>query len=194
MFILYGLLAGFAAGLALGGRPGALAELRLRWIPLILAGFVVQAILFWGAVSDRVGALGPMLYVGSTALVFAAVLRNCRLPGLPLVAAGAAGNLAAIIANGGYMPASQGALAAVGRVLTSTYSNSAVIAHPALEPLTDIFGLPRWIPLSNVFSIGDICIATGGAVVVAWAMWQSRTTPLGEGSSRPVVPEHTGNR
>lgn len=174
MFILYGLLAGLAAGLFSGGGPGGLTELRLRWVPVVLAGLLVQVVLFWGPVSDRVGTLGPVLYVGSTALVFAAVLRNVRLPGLPIVAAGAACNLAAIIANGGYMPASQGALAAIGHVLGSTYSNSAVVARPVLEPLTDIFALPRWVPFSNVFSVGDLLIATGVAVVIAWAMRRSR--------------------
>jgi len=88
MFILYGLLAGLAAGLFSGGGPGGLTELRLRWVPVVLAGLLVQVVLFWGPVSDRVGTLGPVLYVGSTALVFAAVLRNVRLPGLPIVAAG----------------------------------------------------------------------------------------------------------
>ena len=174
MFILYGLLAGFVAGLMLGGRPGALAELRLRWVPLVLSGIVVQLVLFWGPVSDRVGALGPVFYVGSTALVFAAVLRNARLPGLPLVAAGAASNLAAIIANAGYMPASRGALAAVGYVVGSTYSNSAVVDRPMLEPLTDVFALPRWLPFYNVFSVGDVFIAIGIAVVIARAMRRSR--------------------
>ena len=105
MFILYGLLAGFAAGLVMGGRPGGLADLRLRWVPVVLAGMLVQLVLFSGPVSDRIGALGPVLYVGSTAFVLAAVVRNARLPGLPIVALGAAANLAAITSNGGFMPA-----------------------------------------------------------------------------------------
>jgi hypothetical protein len=178
MFILYGLLAGFACGLVLGGRPSGVAELHLRWIPVVLAGLLVQVILFSRPVSDAVGPFGPVLYVGSTALVFAAVLRNARLPGLAIVAAGAACNLAAIIANGGYMPASPGALAAIGHVLGSTYSNSAVVARPGLEPLTDLFALPLWVPFHNVFSVGDILIAVGAAVVIAWAMRPWRATRL----------------
>jgi hypothetical protein len=134
---------------------------------------LLQVILFWGPISDRVGDLGPVLYVGSTAMVFAAVLRNVSLAGLPIVALGAASNLAAIIANGGYMPASTAALAAIGHGLAATYSNSAVLVHPALEPLTDIFALPRWVPFSNVFSVGDVLIATGVAVVIGCAMRRS---------------------
>ena len=65
-----------------------------------------------GPVSDRVGDLGPWIYVASTAMVLAFVLRNLRITGLPIVAIGAASNLAAIVANGGYMPASPEAAAA----------------------------------------------------------------------------------
>jgi hypothetical protein len=173
MFMIYGLLAGLVAGLLLGGRLAGIGELKLRWIPVVLTGMLLQVVLFSSPVSDRVGDLGPVLYVGSTALVFAAVMRNVRLAGLPIVAAGAAANLAAIIANGGYMPASTAALAAIGHALASTYSNSAVVAHPALEPLTDIFALPRWLPFSNVFSVGDVLIATGVAAVIAFAMRRS---------------------
>lgn len=193
MFILYGLLAGFALGLILGGRPGALAELQFRWIPVVLAGLLVQLVLFWGPVSDRVGALGPWLYVGSTALVFAAVLRNVRLPGLAIVAVGAASNLAAIVANGGYMPANAAAVASLGGEASSTYSNSAVIVNPALEPLTDMFALPRWLLFTNVFSVGDVLIAVGVAAVVALAMRRS-PVPLGEGSPALAVPEHNGGK
>ena len=49
------------------------------------------------------------------------------MPGMPLVALGAACNLAAILANGGYMPASPGALAALGKAAPTIYSNSAVL-------------------------------------------------------------------
>ena len=63
-------------------------------------------VLFSDPVTARVGDLGPPLYVASTALVFVAVLRNLAIRGMPLIAAGAGANLAAIVANGGYMPAS----------------------------------------------------------------------------------------
>jgi hypothetical protein len=178
MFILYGLVAGFIAGLVIGGRAGGLADLRLRWVPVFLGGLLVQVVLFSGPVANRIGELGPMLYVGSTAVVFAAVLRNVRIPGLPVVAIGAAANLAAITANNGYMPASPGALAAIGYALGAEYSNSAVVARPALEPLTDIFALPRCVPFFNIFSVGDILIAAGVAIVIALAMRRSGATAL----------------
>ena len=155
---------------------------------------LVQLVLFTSPVSDRVGDLGPVLYVGSTALVFAAVVRNYSLAGLPLVIVGAASNLTAIVTNGGYMPASPGAIASIGHASTTTYSNSAVIAHPVLEPLTDIFALPAWIPMTNVFSIGDVFISAGVGVVVALVMLKSRRTAPLETIANLAVPGHTGEK
>lgn len=175
MFMLYGVFIGLLLGLAAGGRPGRLGDLRLRWGALMIGGLLFQVVLFSDAVAERVGDLGPLLYVGSSAAVLAAVLRNIRVPGLVLIALGAASNLAAIVANGGFMPASAEALAAAGRSVPEIYSNSAVLANPALAPLTDIFAMPRWLPYANVFSVGDVLITVG----VAWAIVAAmRTRPL----------------
>jgi Family of unknown function (DUF5317) len=89
---------------------------------------------------------------------------------MPLVAAGAIANLAAVLANGGFMPASQAALAAAGRVTPTIYSNSVAAQNPALWPLTDIFALPSAMPLANVFSVGDVMIGLGIALVAILGM------------------------
>lgn len=170
MFILYAIPIGILAGWILGGRLAALDAVRLRWAPIAIAGLLVQVVLFSGPVTERVGAAGTPLYVGSTLLVLVALLRNLRITGLPLVALGAVGNLAAIVANGGSMPASAGALAALGKSIGTEYSNSVLMAEPALAPLTDQFAMPRWMPLANVFSIGDVLIGVGIALAIAVAM------------------------
>jgi hypothetical protein len=82
-------------------------------------------------------------------------------------------NLAAIVANGGYMPAGASAMASLGTRHPTTYSNSTFIPDPALAPLTDIFALPRWVPFANVFSIGDVIIGIGIALVIVAAMRSS---------------------
>ena len=169
MFVLYGVLAGIVVGLLLGGRPGRLADLHVRWAPLIVVGALVQVALFSEAISSRIGPLGPPIYVASMALVLVAVVRNVRIPGLAAVAAGAASNLAAIAANGGYMPASATALG-VHAAGGGGYSNSVVLADPALAPLTDIFALPAWLPAANVFSVGDVAIAVGIVVAIVVQM------------------------
>src|SRR4026208_974169 len=105
MFLLYALPIGLLVGLALGGRLSGLAALQFRWGMLAVAGFALQILLFSDPVSQRIGMAGPPIYIASTALVLVAVIRNFRITGMPLVVLGAASNLAAIVANGGYMPA-----------------------------------------------------------------------------------------
>jgi len=188
MFMLYGVVIGLVAGLLLRGRPAGLAALELRWAPVMVAGLLAQVVLFADPVASRVGTLGPPLYVASTLVVFAAVARNLRIPGMVLVLAGAACNLVAIIANGGFMPASPTALEALHRVAATGYSNSAVIAAPALPWLTDILALPGWLPWANVFSIGDALIAVGVAVVIAAAM-RTRPSALPAAGAAAITPE-----
>jgi hypothetical protein len=178
MFILYALVVGLVAGQLLGGRPAGLASLQFRWPWLIIGGLLVQVVLFSDQVASVVGSAGPPIYVGSTGLVFLGVLRNIDITGMKLVALGALSNLAAIVANGGYMPAGRGALEALGKTDPAIYSNSAYLEHPALEPLTDIFALPAWLPSANIFSVGDVLIALGVAVIIAAAMRGGATRPV----------------
>jgi hypothetical protein len=116
--------------------------------------------------------------------VLAAVLRDVRIPGMAVVALGAAGNLAAIMANGGSMPADPAALASVVE-LSPGYSNSVVVANPALRPLTDLYALPPAFPFANVFSIGDVLIGIGIALVIVLAM---RLRPAGSSAGTEDVP------
>lgn len=176
MFILYAIPVGLVVGWLLGGRLDRLAELRFRWAPLAIAGLFAQVVLFAGPVAERIGAFGPALYVGSTVAVLVAVVRNIRLPGIALVVAGAVSNLLAIVANGGVMPASPEAVAALGLEAGEGFSNSVVMTDPALRPLTDIFALPTWVPFANVFSVGDVLIGLGVAIAIALGM---------RGSGRP---------
>lgn len=189
MFVLYAVVAGLLLGLILGGRLSGLARLEFEWAPLIALGMAIQIALFSDAIASNIGNAGPPIYIGSSLLVLAAVCRNWSIPGLPIVALGAVSNLAAIIANGGYMPASAEALAAQGREAPSVYSNSAYLAQPALAPLTDIFAMPTWMPLANVFSVGDVLIAIGIAAAIVVAM---RRGPQTDGTPSDAAARATG--
>jgi hypothetical protein len=180
VFILYAVLLGVFAGFLVGGRPAGLASLRIRWSAVIALGLLAQVVLFLDPVAERVGDAGKYGYVGTTLLVVAAVIRNWSIPGMPIVVAGAVSNLAAVVANGGYMPASPAALAAAGKALHTIYSNSAVVPNPVLWPLTDVFALPPWLPASNVFSVGDVLIGLGIAIVIVRAMRRA-SLPLPQG-------------
>jgi hypothetical protein len=169
MLILWAIPIGVAVGLALGGRVEALSQLHFRWPWLAIGGLLVQVALFSEAGFDAAGALAPAIYVVSTAAVLVAVARNLRIPGIPIVAVGALANLAAILANAGSMPADPGALALAGLV-AGGHTNSVVLTSPALQPLTDIFAVPAWVPFANVFSVGDVLIALGIGWAIAAAM------------------------
>ncbi len=187
MFILYAIPIGILAGYLLGGRLDRLAELRLRWVPLVLLGLAVQAVIFTDAGGRLVGGAGPALYIASTAAVFVAVLRNIQVPGVAVVAIGAGCNLAAIVANAGYMPADPAAMASIGG-LPPGYINSDIVEHAALLPLTDQFALPSWLPFANVFSVGDVLIGVGVAATIALAMRRASVGPGGvEAARHPPV-------
>jgi len=179
VFILYAIPIGVLAGLLVGGRLGGLSNLRFRWAPLAIAGLLVQVVLFALPSGEALGSIGPAVYVGSTVAVLVALLANVRLPGMAIVAAGAASNLAAIVANGGAMPVRPATLAAAGLDPREGFSNSVVTSAPALEPLTDVFAIPAGVPLANVFSVGDVLIAVGIAVAIAVAMRRGRDPVAG---------------
>lgn len=170
MFILYAIPIGIVLGYLLGGRLERLADLRFHWAALAILGLVSQVLLFSPFVATAIGGAGPVAYVASTAAVFVAVLRNWRIPGMPIVITGAACNLIAIAANGGVMPADPAALASLGLPPTEGFSNSVVVGDPAVRLLTDVFAMPTVVPFANVFSIGDVLIGVGVALIIAIGM------------------------
>lgn len=181
MFMVYAIPIGILVGLLMRGGFAGLARLSFRWGWVVMVGLLVQLVLFEGPVAAVVGDLGAILYVGSTALVLAAIVANARVPGVPIVALGAALNLLVIVANGGYMPASAEAYAVAGIEPPIGYSNTRVMAEPALAPLTDFIVLPSWLPLRNVISLGDLAIAAGTATTIALAMRTRRTDSAAPG-------------
>jgi hypothetical protein len=169
MFMLWAIPVGIVLGLLLGGRLGSLSGFRFRWAWLAIAGLLVQVVLFSPTGDALAGDLGPAIYLASTAAVLVAVLRNLHLHGMAVVALGSVANLAAIGANGGFMPASAEALATAG-LPPGDHLNSIVVANPALQPLTDIYAIPAGLPMANVFSVGDVLIALGITWTIAAAM------------------------
>jgi hypothetical protein len=148
-----------------GGRLGALVEVRFRhvWAIFVALGLGIAATELPG-LPDGVRA-GLLVAAYPVAAVFLAA--NWRVPGMPLVALGAAMNLLAITVNGGVMPASPSALAGAGLPVDEPgFQNSAVLPDPRLAVLGDVFFIPASWPLSNVFSVGDVLLVLG----VVWAL------------------------
>lgn len=191
MFILYAIVLGVACGVLLRGRLQGLAAVRFHWAGLAFVGLGLQIALLSGPIAAVIGDVGAPIYVATSATVLAVVVRNLALPGLAIVAVGAGANLAAIVANGGWMPASQSALAALGETVGPGYSNSRVFDSPALAPLTDVMALPRWLPFANIFSVGDVLIGIGVFVAIVVAMRRpDPTNPMSvaspNGHARPA--------
>ena len=188
MFILYGVLIGLLIGVVSGGSAARLGRLRFRWGPVVMLGMAAQLLLFSSPVGDALGPAAPAVYMATNGVVLAAVARNLAIPGLALVLLGGAANLLAMIANGGYMPVGRAALEAMGRGPGSGgYSNSALLDHVQLAPLTDIFAMPTWLPVANVFSIGDVLIGLGVAIAIVAGM-HGRGPRLDETPTVPAEP------
>ena len=196
MFILYAVVAGLLIGLLTGGSASRLGDLRIAWAPLIALGLVVQLLLFSSPIGDALGPAAPAVYVVSNAVVLIAVARNLAIPGFVLVLVGGISNLVAIVANGGYMPVSHDALVAIGRGAREGYSNNAQSDSVVLAPLTDLFAMPAWVPMANIFSVGDVLIGVGAAIAVVAAM--HGRGPLREAgaatTAAPVGPTATASR
>jgi hypothetical protein len=164
-----------------GGRLGALVELRPRrvWAIYAALGLAVLGVGLPGLPDWLRSLLLVAAYPVGAVFLFA----NRRVPGMALVALGAALNLLAITANGGVMPASADALAAAGLPAAEPgFESSAALAGPRLAFLGDVFAIPASWPLSNVFSVGDVCIGAG----LAWGVHRvcrSRLVPRWRGNA-----------
>jgi hypothetical protein len=188
VFILYAIPIGILIGYLVGGRLDRLAAVRFRLGLVAMIALAVQLVLFSALADGLPVEFVRAAYVLSTALVLAVVVANIRLAGVPLIVVGALSNLAAIVANGGAMPASPGALAALG-LGVGGHTSSIAVERPALEPLTDVFAMPAWMPMANIFSVGDVLIGLGVVVAIAGAM-RGRATDREEAvTERPDLPD-----
>ena len=163
-----------------GGRLIELAEVRFRAIWLVAAAVAIQVAIVT-VFPEGTPWVHKGAHLASYLLAGCFLVANRRVPGLWLVAVGGGLNLLAISANGGVMPVMPGAAAAAGLSIAGTgFHNSAVVAAPTLAFLGDVFALPTWFPLHNVFSVGDICIAFGAGTALH-RICGSRLIPAGSG-------------
>jgi ABC-type antimicrobial peptide transport system permease subunit len=148
------------------GRIGALADLPLRGSGLAVAAILIQVVVI-SLLPGGVHWVHTTLHVASYLLLGAFAWANRRLAGVPIVALGGLSNFVAIVANGGVMPADRHAIASLAHTTAKgDFANSQVLAHPKLQFLGDVFATPASWPLHNVFSVGDIVLVLGVAVLV----------------------------
>lgn len=144
-----------------GGNLMRLADVQFRapWLVIVAIG---AQILIISVVPDLAPSLFRAIHLLTYVLVAAFVVANRRLPGLVVVGVGGALNLLAITANGGVMPASAAATRQAGLTLEpKEFENSAPVDGARLQFLGDIWATPSWLPVHNVFSVGDVVITLG---------------------------------
>ena len=146
-----------------GGRLRRLAELELRWLWLAPAALALQVVIVTIAPGgDR--TLHAVVHVGTYALIGLFLWMNRRLPGLAVLALGAAANTLAIVVNHGVMPASRTAQRLAGLTEAGGFNNSAAVLHPHLLWLGDVIPIPG--PLPNTLSVGDFVIFAGMLILL----------------------------
>lgn len=179
MLIVYAVVTGIIIGLIMGGNLKYLAQNNFQWKTLAVIAFLIQIIIFsdipfWKPSGGIIVFLHLISYI--TLLVF--IFINIKAIGLIIIGAGIFLNALVIFINGGYMPTlAKNLLNTSMNRYAETISqgnavhNSAEITRTTLLPwLGDIFYLPSWIPLSNVFSIGDVIIAVGICIYFVFNM------------------------
>lgn len=164
MIVLVLTAIGVLSALTSRERVRRLAVLPLEGLWLVWAAIGLQVVVF-----EIIGRHVPLwlsnaLHLASYALCLAFLWRNRTIPGTPIILAGTSGNLAAIAANGGTMPADPAAWRRAGlpEFDPAVFENSRSLSEPRLLFLGDVFAIPAGWPLANVFSIGDVLIVIGG--------------------------------
>lgn len=160
------------ANLLAGGSLRRLAAVQIRVSYLIPLALGIQVLVFtpWWQGHALLHLWARTLYGLSLGVLVLACALNRGVPGMAILGLGLFLNCTVILANGGHMPASLAALRAAGiagsqsdfEALRVTNSSLAAPDTP-LWFLSDVFALPSSVPLANVFSIGDVLIAAGGA-------------------------------
>ena len=151
---------------AAGGRLGALSEVELRSVWLVVLAFAVQ-VLIVTVVPSGDTAVHRGVHLLTYALAAAFVLRNFQLRFVWVVALGGMLNFIAIAANGCVMPASRSALDAAGlSVQSGSFANSDLVANAHVAFLGDVFAIPAGWPGANVFSVGDAVMVLGALLVL----------------------------
>jgi hypothetical protein len=172
---------------AAGGRLGRIEELRIRWVWLVALAFAIQVVLVT-VVPEGDATLHRVAHVFTYALAGACILRNLDVRFVWVVALGGLLNFIAIVANGGVMPASRGALSAAGLdVRSGEFANSDLVEGANVAFLGDVFAIPDGWPGANVFSVGDALMLLG-AFLVLHAATGSRLFGSGRAPRRQAEP------
>ncbi|MBC7221101.1 DUF5317 domain-containing protein [Candidatus Bipolaricaulota bacterium] len=182
MPLLWAVGIGIVAGLIRGGSLANLGQLRLRALWLIGVALLIQLLIFPLGRAPLVAVGAAYLHLVSYTLLLAFIVLNRRYPEILVMGSGLLLNLIVIAANGGYMPASATALNRAGLPEVATaleeglrQGNTVLMGEGTrLNFLGDFLCLPAGVPLASAFSIGDVVLGLGVAVLLARRMVKRR--------------------
>jgi len=155
--ILVGVILAVAVALLRGGKLERLSDLGLKLLPLAWLVLVLRSLV--AVLESRGMPWAPWLQVVAYLILLGVLWLNLAAPGMKLFALGSLLNFLAIVANGGAMPVSPGALAFLGMSVTPTGTHTLLTPESRLPFLTDI--IPLWMPYPQVISVGDIVLVAG---------------------------------
>jgi len=171
MFILYAVIIGLLWSYLRKGRIRYLTDRPIKWKGLAIGAFGIQLVIFSDLpfVSAFSQSLLAACHILSYVMILIFVFLNRRDLGICILGIGVLLNFIAILSNGGYMPTTAENLRMTSMAEHAdaleqgkVSNNSVAMTGETLFPfLSDIFVLPAWLPLSNVFSIGDVLIGIG---------------------------------
>lgn len=186
MFIIYAIVLGILLGYIMGGSLKNTVKRPLYWKALALLAFAVQIVIFndLPVLKSIPGNVIVILHSLTYICLLVFIIRNIRTTGIPVIGLGIFSNALVIFLNGGYMPTIPKNLQNTSvRKLAESISQDVAVnnsigmsGHTLLPWLGDIFVMPSWVPLSNVFSIGDVLIGIGICLYMAINMKKPRHT------------------
>ena len=175
--------------IASGGSILRLGRVRLEWGWLLVACFGVEFGLYNPPINAEAWAqtVGPWLWVATKIAMLAVAAANLRGGrssrwSWRIMLAGLVLNTVAIVANGGHMPQSLSAGAAIwgpgyaGPDASHLQNIAPMDAATRFPWLCDILAEPAWLPRPNVLSVGDILLSFGMAAWVFSAI-RDRAAP-----------------
>jgi hypothetical protein len=179
---------GLLAGLLLRGRFSGLAELRLRWTPVLVLSLLVSLVPLFVDLSGTglpktfliASNIGVLIFLASNIVFADGGVRT----GFLVAGAGWAMNFLAIAANGG-MPLSRWALEHSGQSGEITAGKGGFFKVVEATPDSSFRFFGDVIPIrafSQVVSLGDIVLMVGIAIIIASGMRRRR-----ERVAEPVV-------
>ncbi len=168
------LVSGVAAGLLCGwlahGNIRRLAQLRPRWLPLLILSVALRA----SALIPVNDEIQRSLYIVALWLLAILAIGNLQLPGTSLIAFGIVLNGLVVTLNGGSMPVLAEAAAEAG------YTGVLDPLHSEADDKTFLPFLGDVIPLAlfrNVYSAGDVLLAAGVFLLTFRALTRSDEQP-----------------